>query len=122
MEEGFTTGKQARRSPLTGGLILITLGLLIILAKTGVWSFSQSWPVLLLVIALGTLLQRPQDLVGWLIGGEGLIISSRKSGGADLRHRHPAPTLLLILVGIRLLMRHSRGKRTIRIDRCGCNG
>ncbi|MDI9569771.1 MAG: DUF5668 domain-containing protein [Pseudomonadota bacterium] len=52
---------------ITGGMILIALGVLIILSKTGIWSFDASWPVLLIVIALGTLIQNVKDLGGWII-------------------------------------------------------
>ena len=49
-------------------MILITLGVLIILGKMNAWSFGQSWPLLLIVIAAGTLIQRTNDLAGWIIG------------------------------------------------------
>ena len=57
-----------RKSILTGGMILITIGILIILHKIDVWEFSHSWPLMLIVIAAGTLIQRVKDLGGWIIG------------------------------------------------------
>ena len=42
-----------KRSILTGGMILIAIGSLIILHKMDVWEFSRSWPLLLIVIAQG---------------------------------------------------------------------
>ena len=35
-----------KRGILTGGMIMIGLGILIILSKMDVWAFSRSWPVL----------------------------------------------------------------------------
>jgi hypothetical protein len=49
---------------ITGGMVLITLGVLVILGNTQIWSFTRSWPVLLIVIAVGTLMQRFKDLGG----------------------------------------------------------
>ena len=73
------TEKRARRSVLTGGLILIALGTLIILSKMDVWRFSQSWPVLLIVIAVGTLVQRVKDIGGGLSAVSGWSFWSRKT-------------------------------------------
>ena len=37
---------------LTGGLILITLGVLIYLSKAGIYSFGKTWPILIIVIGI----------------------------------------------------------------------
>ena len=71
MEATEKRGRRERRNVLTGGMILITLGILIFLHKLDVWAFSSSWPLLLIVIAVGTLIQRVKDLGGWIIGSVG---------------------------------------------------
>lgn len=58
---------------LTGGLILVTVGALILLNQHTDYVFSKTWPVFLIVISAGTLMQRAQDLGGWLIGIAGVI-------------------------------------------------
>ena len=103
--------KRNKRSILTGGMILIGLGLLIILSKMDVWAFSQSWPVLLIIIAIGTLIQRVQDLAGWIIGTVGLIFLISESFGVKI---YAIATfllpVLLILVGVNVLIKNFRKK------------
>jgi predicted membrane protein len=104
-------GKPRRRNVLTGGMILIALGVLIILHKMGVWAFSVSWPLLLIVIALGTLIQHVRDLGGWIIGCVGLVFLV--SENLDMRIYSIATflmPLLLILAGINVLMKHFNKK------------
>ena len=43
---------------LTGGLILIALGVLIYLIKGEFYPFSHTWPVLIIVIGFGTMIQK----------------------------------------------------------------
>ncbi|MDA8124759.1 MAG: DUF5668 domain-containing protein [Deltaproteobacteria bacterium] len=106
------TEKRKKRSVLTGGMILIALGVLIILHKMAVWPFSQSWPLLLIVIAFGTLIQRFKDFGGWVIGCVGLIFLAAEN--LDVRIYAIAQfllPLLLILVGINLLLKYRRKKQ-----------
>ncbi len=101
--------QREKKNILTGGMILITLGVLIILGKMDVWGFAQSWPLLLIVIAAGTLIQRPNDFGGWIIGCVGLIFLLAEN--MEVRIWAIATfllPLLLILVGINVLMRHFR--------------
>jgi predicted membrane protein len=103
--------KRGRKSVLTGGMILITLGVLIILHKMNVWGFSLSWPVLLIVIALGTLIQRIGDLGGWIIGCVGVFFLI--SENLEVRIYTIATFLLpviLILAGLNVLMKHFKRK------------
>ena len=101
-----------KRHVLTGGLIMITLGLLIILGKMNIWSFGKSWPLLLIVVALGTLLQRLNDLGGWVIGSVGLIFLVLEN--MEVRIYAIASLLLpllLILLGINILVKYFRKNR-----------
>jgi predicted membrane protein len=105
-------GTRNKKSILTGGMILIALGVMIILSKMGIWPFSRSWPLLLIVVAAGTLIQRGRDLGGWIIGCVGLIFLV--SENFEMRIYAIAAFLLpvlLILVGVNVLVKHFR-KRT----------
>jgi hypothetical protein len=103
--------KRNKRSILTGGMILIGVGVLIILSKMGVWAFSQSWPALLIIIAVGTLIQRVRDIGGWIIGSVGLIFLISESFEVKI---YAIATfllpVLLILVGVNVLMKYFRKK------------
>jgi predicted membrane protein len=101
-----------KRSILTGGMILIALGIMIILSKMNIWPFSRSWPLLLVVVAAGTLIQRGRDLGGWIIGCVGFIFLI--SENFEMKIYAIATFLLpvlLILVGVNVLMKYFR-KRT----------
>ena len=107
METKDTMRNRGKRSVLTGGLILITLGILIILSKMGVWGFGRSWPLLLIIIAVGSLGQQIDDLKGWIIGCVGMIFLV--SENLEVKIYAIATFLLpalLILVGISILMKH----------------
>jgi predicted membrane protein len=115
--ERIVKEKRNKRSILTGGMILIGLGVLIILSKMGVWAFSQSWPMLLIIIAIGTLIQRVRDLGGWIIGSVGLIFLISESFEVKI---YAIATfllpVLLILVGVNVLMKYF-GKKTEDSDK-----
>ena len=101
-----------KRSILTGGMILIALGVMIILSKISIWPFSRSWPLLLIVVAVGTLIQRGRDLGGWIIGCVGLIFLI--SENFEMRIYAIATFLLpvlLILVGVNVLIKQFRKRR-----------
>jgi hypothetical protein len=107
MEPNEPIRNRGKRNILTGGLILITLGILIILSKMGVWGFGQSWPLLLIVIAAGALSQKISDVGGWIIGCVGAIFLV--SENLDVKIYAITTFLLpalLILAGINILMKH----------------
>ena len=103
---------RSKRSILTGGMIMIGLGILIILSEMGVWAFAQSWPVLLIIIAAGTLIQRGRDLGGWIMGCVGLIFLISKNFEVKI---YAIATfllpVLLIMVGVNVLVKYFRKKR-----------
>ncbi len=94
---------------ITGGMILITLGVLIILGKTNIWSFNASWPILLIVIGLGTLIQRLKDMGGWIILAVGIIFLLTEIFGMEIYAlgKYLLP-VLLIVVGANILMKHRK--------------
>lgn len=62
-----------KRSIITGGFVLVTLGVLIFLAKTSTFGFGQSWPILIIVIGISTIIQRAKDFGGWFITIAGVV-------------------------------------------------
>jgi predicted membrane protein len=91
---------------LTGGMILIALGVLIILNNTNIFAFSRSWPVLLIVIAAGTLLQRFKDIGGWIIMAVGLLFlfMDGLNMRLDVMWKYFLH-VLLIIIGANILMK-----------------
>ena len=57
----------------SGAVILLTLGVLVLLSSFGIYSLDKSWPILIIVFALFTLVQSPKDAGGWIIGAAGLL-------------------------------------------------
>jgi len=94
---------------ITGGMVLITLGVLVILGNTQVWSFTRSWPVLLIVIAIGTLIQRFKDLGGWIILAVGVVFLLTEVFGMQIYAlgKYLMP-VLLIVVGANILLKYNK--------------
>lgn len=98
-----------KRNILTGGLILITLGVLIFIGKTTTYSFGQTWPVLLIVIGISTLFQRAKDVGGWFITVVGIIFLFIEIYGMELsRYSQYIFPLVLILLGIFVILKRRR--------------
>jgi hypothetical protein len=100
-----------KRHILTGGLILITLGVLIILHKSAIFGFDRSWPLLLVVIGIGTIIQRHKDLGGWFIATAGVLLLAARNWQLDIQmaSAYILP-ILLILVGANILWKRLRKK------------
>lgn len=96
---------------ITGGLILIALGVLIILSHLGIYTLGQSWPILLIVIAAGTLVQRVNDFGGWIIAAVGIFFLVRENWGFEFYSaaKYILP-ILLILLGANILARNYKRK------------
>lgn len=73
-----------KQGMLTGSLVLITLGVLIYLSKTGMYSFDRTWPILLIVVGVCTLIQKFSDLGGWIITLAGIGFFFNQIYGFDL--------------------------------------
>ncbi len=58
---------------VSGAVILLTLGVLVLLSTFGIYSLDKSWPVLIIVFALFTLVQSHRDIGGWIIGAAGVL-------------------------------------------------
>jgi len=98
-----------KRHMLTGGMILITLGVLIFLHMSGYYYFSKSWPMLLIVIGVGTIIQSARDIGGWFITIVGIIFVITEAYGIELyklsKYILPA---LLILIGIHVIVKRRK--------------
>jgi hypothetical protein len=98
-----------KRHMLTGGMILITLGVLIFLHMSGYYYFSKSWPILLIVIGVGTIIQSARDIGGWFITIVGIIFVITEAYGIELyklsKYILPA---LLILLGIHVIVKRRK--------------
>jgi hypothetical protein len=98
--------KKEKMHILTGGMLLVVLGVLIILSNTHILSFGKSWPILLIFIALGTLMQRVRDIGGWIIMTVGVLFLVME--GFEIRldamWKYFMPVLLIVL-GANIMMK-----------------
>jgi hypothetical protein len=101
--------QREKRQVLTGGVVLVTLGVLIALNNYTEFKFTNSWPILLIVIAITTLVQSPKDFVGWFVGVVGLVflIDSNWSIQVGYLRNYILPPLL-ILIGLFMIARKSK--------------
>jgi hypothetical protein len=98
-----------KRHMLAGGMILIALGVLIFLHMSGYYYFSKSWPILLIVVGIGTIIQSLRDIGGWFITIVGIIFVITEAYGIELyklsKYLLPA---LFILIGIHVLIKRRK--------------
>ncbi len=92
---------------LTGGMILITLGVLIYLSKAEIYSFSKTWPILLIVVGICTLIQRFKDIGGWFVTVVGVMFLITEFYGLQLYQysQYILPAVLIMLGAFVLLKR-----------------
>ena len=101
-----------KRRIYTGGLILITLGILILLNNLGEYGFGKSWPILLLVVAAATLFQNSRDKAGWFIGIIGVLFLVKENWYNKLKEvTDYAIPLILIVIGLIVFLRGKGKKR-----------
>lgn len=98
-----------KRNIITGGLILITLGILIFVSRTSIYSFGQTWPILIIVIGISTIFQRVKDFGGWFITIAGILFLANEFYGIELskfsKYLLPA---VLVLLGILIIIRRKK--------------
>lgn len=98
-----------KQNVLTGGVVLITLGVLIYLSKSGSYPFGQTWPILLIAVGVCTLIQKFRDLGGWIITLAGVGFLFNELYGLDLSQysKYLLPSVL-ILLGIFVILRRKK--------------
>lgn len=92
--------EKEKRHIITGSLILIALGVLILLSTLGLYNFDKSWPILLIVISLSVLIQNPKGFEGWFIGIVGIVFLVLKSGFDRLGEMTTNITVSVLIIGI----------------------
>ena len=98
-----------KRNVITGGLILITLGILIFISKTTDYSFGQTWPVLLIVIGISTMIYKLRAIEGWFIATVGVIFLIIELYGFDLyKYSQYILPVVLIFLGVFVLLKRRR--------------
>lgn len=100
------------KGKFVGGLVLITLGVLIILDTVGRYEFFRSWPLLLIVMSVAILVHRVRDWSGWFIGAAGLVFFAVRNYGEQFQQAasYIIPALFII-GGIYLLVGYIKNRR-----------
>jgi hypothetical protein len=98
-----------KHNMFTGGVVLITLGVLIFLSKAGHYPFGQTWPILLIAVGICTLIQKFRDLGGWIITLAGIGFLFNEFYGIELSQysKYMLPAVL-ILLGIYVILRRKK--------------
>jgi hypothetical protein len=110
MIKGDCSMPSEKRNVITGGLILITLGVLIFIHKTTPYNFGQTWPILLIVIGISTLIYRVRAIEGWFIAAVGVVFLIIEIYGFNL-HQYSQfilPFILIVLGAFVILKRRKR--------------
>jgi len=98
-----------KQGMFTGGAILITLGVLIYLSKTTPYTFGQTWPVLLIVVGICTLIQKFRDLGGWIITLAGVAFFINEMYGFDLaKYSQFLLPGILVLLGLFVIIKKKK--------------
>ncbi|HRT61469.1 MAG TPA: DUF5668 domain-containing protein [Syntrophales bacterium] len=98
---------------ITGAMILVALGALFLLEVLGLYKLEKSWPILLIVVAIGILIQQPKDLIGWIIGAAGVAILFMRNWYTELSQMvlNVITSLGLIALGVYILYRDMKKKK-----------
>ncbi|MBN1365445.1 MAG: hypothetical protein JW976_11615 [Syntrophaceae bacterium] len=100
---------EKRHNMLTGGIVLITLGVLIYFHKSGDYTFDKTWPVLLIAVGICTLIQQIRDFGGWFItlAGVGFLFYQKYGFDVSQYSNYLLPGVI-ILLGIFFILRRKK--------------
>ena len=98
---------------VSGAVILLTLGVLVLLSTFGIYSLDKSWPILIIVFAAVTLVQSPRDLGGGVIGAAGLLFLFFKNWFGQISDMSMnLLTSAILIVGAYLLFKSMKKKES----------
>lgn len=100
---------EKKHNMFTGGVVLITLGVLIYLSKAGIYTFDKTWPVLLIAVGVCTLIQKFRDFGGWFItlAGGGFLLYQFYGFDMSQYSKYMLPAVL-ILLGLFVILRRKK--------------
>jgi cadmium resistance protein CadD (predicted permease) len=79
------------------------------LAKASIYPFGQTWPILIIVIGICTIIQRVKDFGGWFITIAGVIFLINEFYGFELsKYSQYLLPAILVLLGIFVLLRRKK--------------
>jgi cadmium resistance protein CadD (predicted permease) len=85
------------------------LGVLIYLSKAGIYSFGKTWPILIIVIGISTIIQRVKDFGGWFITVAGVVFLINEFYGFELsKYSQYLLPAVLVLLGIFVILRRKK--------------
>lgn len=90
--------------------MLITIGVLILLNYNTEYNFGRTWPVFLIVIAIGILIQKSNDAGGWVIGAAGVTFLVLKNW-FTVYEKYAIYGLPVLLIGLGVFMFFKKGRR-----------
>jgi putative Mn2+ efflux pump MntP len=101
-----------KKGQMMAGLVLVTLGALLLLHRLLILNFyTTSWPLLLVAVGLGLFLLNRHTWAGWVVGGIGIILFVVNFAivffpGVEAWSDLVGP-IILVLIGALLLYRFS---------------
>jgi hypothetical protein len=79
------------------------------LSKAGIYSFGKTWPILIIVIGISTIIQRVKDFGGWFITVAGVVFLINEFYGFELsKYSQYLLPAILVLLGIFVLLRRKK--------------
>ena len=100
--------REEKMHVLTGGVILITLGVLLLLSNLEVCSMAKSWPLLLWVVGALTIIRKAKDIGGWIITVTGVVFLMQQNISALQNISNYALPLIVILLGCYVIMKKKK--------------
>jgi predicted membrane protein len=110
-QKGEDVEAKEKMKIVSGAVILLTLGVLVLLSTFGIYSLDKSWPILIIVFALFTLVQSHRDLGGWVMGAAGLLFLFFENwfGEVSATTMNLIRSILLLVAGV-FLFKYIRKK------------